>query len=166
MLNRKELEALNPDLTPELMAKVDEIMEQYRDKPGCLIPVLEECQETVGYLPVELQEYISIGLNIPGSTIYGVVTFYSFFSMVPKGRNTIKVCLGTACYVRGTKDIMKRLTGEFKLEVGQTTEDRRFSLEAVRCLGACGLAPVVVVNEDTYGGVRPDKVPDILDKYE
>ena len=166
MLNRKGLEALNPDLTPELMTKVDEIMERYRDKPGCLIPVLEECQETVGYLPVELQEYISIGLNIPGSTIYGVVTFYSFFSMVPKGRNIIKVCLGTACYVRGTKDIMKRLTGEFKLEVGQTTEDRRFSLEAVRCLGACGLAPVVVANEDTYGGVRPDKVPDILTKYE
>lgn len=166
MLNRKNLEALNPDLTLELMTKVDEIIDRYRDKPGCLIPVLEECQETVGYLPVELQEYISIGLNIPGSTIYGVVTFYSFFSMVPKGRNTIKVCLGTACYVRGTKDIMKRLTGEFKLEVGQTTEDRRFSLEAVRCLGACGLAPVVVVNEDTYGGVRPDKIPDILNKYE
>ena len=114
MLNRKNLEALNPDLTLELMTKVDEIIDRYRDKPGCLIPVLEECQETVGYLPVELQEYISIGLNIPGSTIYGVVTFYSFFSMVPKGRNTIKVCLGTACYVRGTKDIMKRLTGEFK----------------------------------------------------
>jgi NADH-quinone oxidoreductase subunit E len=166
MLNRKELEALNPDLTPELMTKVDEIIDRYRDKPGCLIPVLEGCQETVGYLPVELQEYISIGLNIAGSTIYGVVTFYSFFSMVPKGRNIIKVCLGTACYVRGTKDIMKRLTGEFKLEVGQTTEDRRFSLEAVRCLGACGLAPVVVVNEDTYGGVRPDKVADILNKYE
>ena len=166
MLNRKNLEALNPDLTPELMTKVDDIMDRYRDKPGCLIPVLEECQETVGYLPVELQEYISIGLNVPGSTIYGVVTFYSFFSMVPKGRHTIKVCLGTACYVRGTKDIMKRLTGEFKLQVGQTTEDRRFSLEAVRCLGACGLAPVVVVDEDTYGGVRPDKVPDILNKYE
>ena len=166
MLNRKNLEALNPDLTPELMTNVDDIMDRYRDKPGCLIPVLEECQETVGYLPVELQEYISIGLNVPGSTIYGVVTFYSFFSMVPKGRHTIKVCLGTACYVRGTKDIMKRLTGEFKLEVGQTTEDRRFSLEAVRCLGACGLAPVVVVDEDTYGGVRPDKVPDILNKYE
>jgi NADH:ubiquinone oxidoreductase subunit E len=86
--------------------------------------------------------------------------------MVPKGRHTIKVCLGTACYVRGTKDIMKRLTGEFKLEVGQTTEDRRFSLEAVRCLGACGLAPVVVIDEDTFGGVRPDKVPEILNKYE
>ena len=166
MLNLKNLEALNPDLTPEMMTKVDDIIDRFRDKPGCLIPVLEECQETVGYLPAELQEYISVRLNIPGSTIYGVVTFYSFFSMVPKGRNTIKVCLGTACYVRGTKDIMKKLTGEFKLEVGQTTEDRRFSLEAVRCLGACGLAPVVVVNEDTYGGVRPDKVAGILNKYE
>ena len=162
----QDLEALNPDLTAEVMKEVDEIIDRYRNKSGSLIPVLEECQQIVGYLPVELQEYIGKGLNVPGSTVYGVVTFYSFFSMVPKGRNIIKVCLGTACYVRGTKDIMKRLTGEFKLEVGQTTEDRRFSLEAVRCLGACGLAPVVVVNEDTYGGVRPDKVPDILNKYE
>ena len=166
MLNRKNLEALNADLTPDVMTKVDEIIDRYRDKPGNLIPVLEECQETVGYLPVELQEYISEGLNVPGSIIYGVVTFYSFFSMAPKGRHIIKVCLGTACYVRGTKDIVKRLTGEFHLVVGQTTEDRLFSLEAVRCLGACGLAPVVVVDQDTYGGVRPDKVAETLDKYE
>ena len=162
----KNLEALNPDLTSEVMSKIDEIIYNYRGKPGCLILVLEECQEIVGYLPVELQEYIGKGLNIPESTIYGVVTFYSFFSMVPKGRHTIKVCLGTACYVRGTKAILKRLTGKFNLEIGQTTEDRRFSLEAVRCLGACGLAPVMVVDNDTHGGMRPDKVTDILDQYE
>ena len=166
MLKPENLAEINPDLTPELISQVDEIIDRFRTKPGSLIPVLEECQRIVGYLPVELQQYIGQGLNVPGSTIYGVVTFYSFFSMVPKGRHTIKVCLGTACYVRGTKNIIKRLKDGFGLEVGQTSEDRRFSLEAVRCLGACGLAPVVVVNEDTHGGVRPDKVGDILDLYE
>ncbi|MBW1863988.1 MAG: NAD(P)H-dependent oxidoreductase subunit E [Deltaproteobacteria bacterium] len=148
------------------MSKVDEAIDHYKGKPGSLIPVLEGCQEIVGYLPVELQEYIGKGLNIPDSTIYGVVTFYSLFSMVPKGRHIIKVCLGTACYVRGTKAILKRLTGKFNLEVGQTSEDRRFSLEAVRCLGACGLAPVIVVDSDTHGGMKPDKVTEILDRYE
>ena len=162
----KNLETVNPDLPKGVMSKVDEMIYNYRNKPGSLIPVLEECQETVGYLPVELQEYIGKGLNIPNSTIYGVVTFYSFFSMVPKGRHVIKVCLGTACYVRGTKAILKRLTETYKLEVGQTTEDRRFSLEAVRCLGACGLAPVVVVDSDTHGGLKPDKIAGILDRYE
>ena len=166
MHHAKNLEALNPDLTAEVMSQVDEIMDRYRGKPGCLIPVLEECQGVVGYIPVELQEYIGKGLNIPGSTIYGVVTFYSFFSMVPKGRNVIKVCLGTACYVRGTKNIINKLGEKFGLEIGQTTEDRRFSVEAVRCLGACGLAPVMVINEDTHGAVRPDRVKDILDRYE
>jgi NADH:ubiquinone oxidoreductase subunit E len=165
MQHLQDLEAINPDLNSQVIGEVDKIIAKYKGKPGCLIPVLEECQETVGYLPVELQEYIGRELNIPGSTIFGVVTFYSFFSMVPKGRNVIKVCLGTACYVRGTKNIVKRLSDEFNLTVGQTTEDRRFSLEAVRCLGACGLAPVVVVNKDTHGGVRPDRIGEILDQY-
>lgn len=162
----KNLEEVNPDLTAEIMSQVDGIIEKFKDKPGCLIPVLEECQRVVGYLPVELQEYIGKGLNIPGSTIYGVVTFYSFFSMVPKGRHIIKLCLGTACYVRGTKHILKRFTEDLKLTPGQTTEDRRFSLETVRCLGACGLAPAVVVDGDTHGRVRPDKVAEILSQYE
>jgi NADH:ubiquinone oxidoreductase subunit E len=162
----QDLEVLNPDLTPEVMKKVDGIIDRYRNKPGGLIPVLEECQETVGYLPVELQEYISKGLNVPGSTVYGVVTFYSFFSMVPKGRHTVKVCMGTACYVRGIAEVLNRLRSTFNLEVGDTTEDRRFSLEAVRCLGACGLAPVIVIDEDTHGDVRPDTISDILSRYD
>jgi NADH:ubiquinone oxidoreductase subunit E len=166
MFYGQNLETINPDLTPEVMAKVDEIIDAHKGKPGCLIPVLEECQGVTGYLPVELQEYISEALNIPGSTIYGVVTFYSFFSMVPKGRHIIKVCLGTACYVRGTKNIMKALVDKLGLQVGQTTEDRRFSLEAVRCLGACGLAPVMVVDEDTHGGVTLARIENILDRYE
>lgn len=165
MRYRENLEALNPDLTPQVMAKVDEIIARHKDKPGCLIPVLEECQTIVGYLPLELQDYIGSRLNIPGSTLFGVVTFYSFFSMVPKGRHLIKVCLGTACYVRGTKNIFQKISEEFNLEVGETTEDRRFSLEAVRCLGACGLAPAVVIDEDTHGNVKPDKVKDILSNY-
>ena len=166
MFYGQNLETINPDLRPEVMAKVDEIIDAHKGKPGCLIPVLEECQGVTGYLPVELQEYISKALNIPGSNIYGVVTFYSFFSMVPKGRHIIKVCLGTACYVRGTKTIMKVLVDKLGLQVGQTTEDRRFSLEAVRCLGACGLAPVMVVDEDTHGGVTLDRIENILDRYE
>ena len=166
MYEAETLVAINPDLTPELMAKVDEIIDRYRDKPGSLIPVLEGSQNLVGYLPVELQEYIAERLNVPGSTVYGVVTFYSFFSMVPKGRHTIKVCLGTACYVRGTKNIIKKLKEGFGLQLGQTSEDRRFTLQAVRCLGACGLAPAVVIDEDTHGGVKPDKVGDILARYE
>lgn len=156
----------NPDLTPEMMGKVDRIIDRFRGVPGCLIPVLEDCQEAVGYLPLELQDYIGAKLNIPGSTIYGVVTFYSFFSMFPKGRHTVKVCLGTACYVRGIAEVLNRLQSRFQMEVGGTTEDRRFSLEVVRCLGACGLAPVVVVDDDTHGGVSPDRILKILERYE
>jgi NADH-quinone oxidoreductase subunit E len=161
----QSLSEINPDLTPEIMTKVDEIVASHRGKPGSLIPVLEEVQGVSGYLPVELQEYIARGLNVPASTVYGVVTFYSFFSMVPKGRHNIKVCMGTACYVRGIGEVLNRLQSEFKLEVGKVSEDRRFSLEVVRCLGACGLAPVVVVGSDTHGGVTPDRVVEILDRY-
>lgn len=165
MHDRAYLQTINSDLTPEVMAEVDRILDTFRGKPGCLIPVLEGCQEAVGYLPVELQEYIGKHLSIPGSTIYGVVTFYSFFSMVPKGRHTIKICLGTACYVRGTKRIMNVLTEKLGLELGQTTPDRRFSLQAVRCLGACGLAPVMVVDDDTHGGMTIDRIEGILNRY-
>jgi NADH:ubiquinone oxidoreductase subunit E len=162
----KDLWTINPDMTPEIMKKVDGVIDHYKSKQANLIPALEECQEIAGYLPVELQRYIGRGLNIPGSTIYGVVTFYSYFSMVPKGRHTIKVCMGTACYVLGIGEVLSRIQSEFGLEVGGTTEDRRFSLEAVRCLGACGLAPVMVVDSDTHGGVRPDRVLKILSRYE
>jgi NADH:ubiquinone oxidoreductase subunit E len=165
MHHARNLESVNPDLTVDVMTQVDEIIDRNKGKPGCLIPVLEECQGVVGYLPVELQEYIGSLLNIPGSTIYGVVTFYSFFSMVPKGRYTIKVCMGTACYVLGIAEVLDRIKSTFNLEVGRTTEDRRFSLEAVRCLGACGLAPVVVVGNEVHGGVTPDGILDILNRY-
>jgi NADH:ubiquinone oxidoreductase subunit E len=166
MLRTDDMESLNPDLTPEVMGRVQGIITSHEGRPGSLIPVLEECQGVVGYLPVELQDYIADTMNIPGSTIYGVVTFYSFFSMVPKGRHTIKVCMGTACYVRGIAEVLNRLKSVFHLEVGGTTEDRRFSLETVRCLGACGLAPVMVVDEHTHGGVTPESIFKILERYE
>jgi len=166
MHDLQSLESINPDLNSDVMSQVDEIIDRNKGKPGCLIPVLEEVQGVAGYIPVELQEYIGSRLNIPGSNIYGGVSFYSFFTMVPKGRHMIKVCLGTACYVRGSKPILKRLSADLRLEVGQTTEDRRFSLESVRCLGACGLAPAVVIDEDTQDLVRPDKMSDILSQYE
>ena len=156
----------NPHLTPEVMIKVDELIDHYRNRQVNLIPVLEQCQDIVGYLPVELQEYIGRGLNIPGSTVYGVATFYSYFSMVPKGRHVIKVCMGTACYVRGIGEVLNRIKSLYNLEVGATTEDMRFSLEAVRCLGACGLAPVMVIDSDTHGGVSPDQISEILSRYE
>ena len=166
MIKAEELVSLNPDLTPEVMSRVDQIIDENRDKPGCLIPVLTECQGIVGYLPVALQDYIGEGIGVPASMVYGVVTFYSFFSMVPKGRHTIKVCMGTACYVRGIGEVMNRLQSEYNLEVGGTTDDRRFSLEAVRCLGACGLAPVVVVDADTHGGMTPERIMKVLERYE
>jgi NADH:ubiquinone oxidoreductase subunit E len=166
MQQARDLEALNPDLNADVMAQVDQIVDDHKGKPGSLIPVLEECQGLTGYLPAELLDYISDRLGVPGSTVYGVVTFYSFFSMTPKGRHTVKVCMGTACYVRGIGEVINRLLTEFGLQVGETTDDRRFSLEAVRCLGACGLAPVVVVDRDTHGGVMPDRIVEILNRYE
>ena len=127
---------------------------------------MRECQQVVGYLPVALMDYISAGLNLPASEVYGVASFYSLFSMTPKGRHTIKLCLGTACYVKGIKEVMSRIQNEFGLEEGGTSDDRRFSLEAVRCLGACGLAPVMVVGQDTHGDVSSDKIIDILERYQ
>ena len=165
MPQARDMEAQNPDLTEAVMQQIDEIIDRNKGKPGSLIPVLAECQALTGYLPVELQEYIAYGLNIPASTVFGVVTFYSFFSMVPRGRHTIKVCMGTACYVRGIAEVLNRIRSAYQINVGETTEDRRFSLESVRCLGACGLAPVVVVDSDTHGGVVPDKILNILEKY-
>jgi NADH:ubiquinone oxidoreductase subunit E len=166
MYTAEQLSQINPDFNVEIMSEVDRIINQFKGKPGNLIPVLEACQAVTGYLPVELQEYISEQLNIPSSTVYGVVTFYSFFTMVPKGRHTIRVCRGTACYVKGISAVLTRLRAAYNIGEGETTEDRRFSLDAVRCLGACGLAPVFVVDGDIYGGITPDRVVKILEQYE
>lgn len=154
------------DITEEMWSEIDEIIAANRDIPGSVIGVLRECQDVVGYLPVELIDYISYGLNLSRSEVFGIASFYSLFSLTPKGRHQIKVCMGTACYVKGIKEVISRIGNSFQLQEGCTTDDRRFSLEAVRCLGACGLAPVMVVGQDTYGDVKADKVIDTLEKYE
>jgi NADH:ubiquinone oxidoreductase subunit E len=156
----------HPDITDEMWTQIDKIIQTNRPIAGSIITALRECQDVVGYLPVELLDYISEGLNLPASDVYGVASFYALFSMTPKGRHTIKLCLGTACYVKGIKEVMSRIENEYNIEEGGTSEDRRFSLEGVRCLGACGLAPVMVIGQDTHGDVSSDKIIDILQKYE
>ena len=155
----------HPDITNEMWASVDELIADNRDVAGSVISVMRKCQDVVGYLPVELIDYISDGLNLSRSEVYGVASFYSLFSFEPKGRHLIKVCMGTACYVKGIKESISRIENQYDIKEGGVSEDRRFSLEAVRCLGACGLAPVVVVDQDTYGDVKADKVVETLEKY-
>lgn len=150
----------------EELSRVDAIILRYHSRPGSLIPVLEEVQEAIGYLPKSIQNRVALGLTIPFSEVYGVVTFYSFFTMKPRGKHTIRCCLGTACYVRGGKKIMERLSQELEITPGDTTRDRRFSLETVRCLGACGLAPVMMVGEDTFRQVKPTKISSVIQDYE
>jgi len=156
----------HPDISTEMWKDIDNIIIENQQKPGSLISVLRRSQDVVGYLPPELMDYISIGLNISKSEVYGVTTFYSLFSMTPKGRHTIKVCMGTACYVKGIKESVDRISNEYSLDFGETSSDRRFSMESVRCLGACGLAPVVVIGQDTLGDVKPDNILNILSRYE
>ncbi len=153
------------DINDDMWAQIDAVIEKNRTISGAVITVLRECQDIAGYLPVELLDYIGQGLNLPASSVYGVASFYSLFSMVPKGRHTIKMCLGTACYVKGIKEAMSRIENQFQVKEGGTTDDRQFTLEAVRCLGACGLAPVMVVDQDTHGDVSSDKVLEVLDSY-
>ena len=152
-------------ITEEMWQEVDEIIRRNQGKRGVLIQALEECQNVCGYLPVEVQERVAKGLNIPGSTVYGVVTFYSFFTMIPRGRHTIRVCMGTACYVKGGKANLDYIQNEFKLKAGGTGKDMRFSLDSVRCLGACGMAPAVAVDGDTYAQVGEENIRKILKRY-
>ena len=154
------------EFTAAELSTVDAIIEQYRSKPGSLIPVLEDVQDALGYLPASIQKKIALGLGVPFSEVYGVVTFYSFFTMVPRGKHTVKCCLGTACYVRGGKKILEKLSGTLGIEPGETTADRLFSLETVRCLGACGLAPVITADDETFRHVKPTKVVELLKDYE
>lgn len=154
------------DYTEDVAASLDAIIRRYKNKPGSLIPVLQEAQEIVGYLPPVVQRHIARGLRIPVSEVHGVVSFYSFFTMKPKGKHNIRVCLGTACYVKGAEEIVKKLSDGLKINVGGITSDRKFSLETVRCLGACGLAPVVVIDKDTHGAINPVKALDLLKEYE
>ncbi|OPL17524.1 MAG: NADH dehydrogenase [delta proteobacterium ML8_D] len=152
-------------LRAEEIKKIDVIIQKYKRQRGALIPILQKIQEYIGFIPVEAQKKVAKVLQIPEKDVYGVVTFYSFFTMIPRGRINIRVCMGTACFVRGGKDILDRLVKELGIEPGQTTPDRNFSLQVNRCLGACGLAPVIVVNDKFYQKVKPEKVMDIINSY-
>lgn len=140
-------------------------IENHKDMKGGLIPVLHTIQDLYGYLPEKELECVSDGLNIPMTEIYGVASFYSFFSLEPKGKHVIRVCLGTACYVRGSQKIIDEVAEELKIKLGETTSDGLFTFEATRCLGACGLAPVLMIDGKVYGGLSPDKIHGILSKY-
>jgi NADP-reducing hydrogenase subunit HndA len=151
--------------TPEQEKQLLEVIAQYKDTQGSLMPILQHAQEIYGYLPIEVQTIIAKETGIPLEKIYGVVTFYAQFSLNPKGKYKISVCLGTACYVKGSGDIYNKLSEKLGIEGGSCTPDGKFSLEACRCIGACGLAPVLTVNEDVYGRLTVDDVDGILAKY-
>jgi NADH:ubiquinone oxidoreductase subunit E len=145
--------------------KLNAIISDSKGSPDALIEVLHQSQEAFGYLPKDLLTQVAYGLNMPLNRVYGVVTFYNLFTMVPKGRHTISVCLGTSCYVRGGKRIMEHVKDLLQIEDGGTTEDMRFSLESIRCMGACALAPVVRLDKDLYSHVTVTKIPEILSRY-
>lgn len=157
---------ITPEIAPEMWEEVDAIINRHKHTAGALITVLREAQSVVGYFPQELMERIADGMNLPASEVFGVVSFYSLFSLTPKGRHTVKICTGTACYVKGVREVVNRISGKYGIRQGETTDDRRFNLEEVRCLGACGLAPVMVVDDDTHGDVTADSVVALLEQYD
>lgn len=147
------------------LVKAKQIIEEHKTVKGALIPVLHGIQELYGYLPEHVLQIVSEELNIALTEIYGVATFYSFFSLEPKGEFVIRVCMGTACYVKGAQPILDKLAEDLNLEVGKTTEDGKFTLESCRCIGACGLAPVITINEKVYGRLQVEDIPGILKEY-
>ena len=150
-----------PEQEKQLLAVIDEL----KGTEGALIPILHKAQEIYGYLPIEVQKMIAEGLGVSLADIYGIVTFYARFTLNPKGENALAVCLGTACYVKGSGDIINKAQEILGIGVGECTPDRKFSIEATRCIGACGLAPVMTINDDVYGRITADDVPGIIAKY-
>jgi NADH:ubiquinone oxidoreductase subunit E len=149
----------------ELLARLDEVLKAYRHKPGALIPVLQIAQGIFGYLPEEAVKHIALGLGKSYSEVAGVVGFYSFFTTTPRGKHLVRVCLGTACYVRGGNRVLEAIKKRLAIDVGQTTPDRQFSLEIARCFGACGLAPVITIDEEVHHRVKANRIEEILDRY-
>jgi NADH:ubiquinone oxidoreductase subunit E/FixJ family two-component response regulator len=160
-----EKEKEREDFPPSMLNEIDRVIQQYKDKPGSSIPVLQRCQAIVGYLPPPVQKIIARGLGLTPADIHSIVSFYSFFTMKPRGDHNIRICLGTACYVKRVEEVLNKLKNDLKIDVGEVTEDKKFSIETVRCLGACGLAPVMVIDDETYGAITPKKIPDILKEY-
>ena len=152
--------------TQEQEEELLHVINEKRNEKGCLMPIMQEAQEIYGYLPYEVQKIISDELSVPMEKIYGIATFYSQFNLYPKGRYQVSVCLGTACYVKGSGAIYDKLQELLEISDGECTPDGKFSLDSCRCVGACGLAPVMMVNDDVYGRLTVDDVEGILEKYE
>lgn len=163
---RKVISTLPFSDTAEQKAKLDAAIAENKDIPGAVMPVLQAAQDIYGYLPYEVQLRIAEGLGVPLEEVYGVATFYSQFALSPKGKYHISVCLGTACYVKGSGDILAKITELTGVEAESCSADGKFSLTACRCIGACGLAPVITINDDVYGRLTVDEIADILKKYE
>ncbi len=151
--------------TAEQLKKLHAVIDEAKNTPGCLMHILQEAQGIYGYLPMEVQKTIAEGLGISLSEVYGVATFYSQFSLKPKGKHRISVCLGTACYVKGSDKILAEIEKQLGIKCGECTEDGLFSIDSCRCVGACGLAPVMMIGEEVYGKLTPDMVKGILDSY-
>lgn len=149
----------------ELLKRLDDVLAEQKDKPGGLIPALQTAQAIFGYLPEAVMRRIAQAFDKSYSEVAGVVSFYSFFSTVPRGKFVVRVCLGTACYVRGGNEVLRAMKDKLGIDVGQTTSDRLFSLEVGRCFGACGMAPVLMVNDDLHQRVKPAKLGELLEKY-
>ena len=152
--------------TKEQEEQLREVIRQYKDIPGATMPIMQAAQDIYGYLPEEVQIIIAEELDIPLSEVYGVASFYAQFTLNPKGKYRISVCLGTACYVKGSADVLTAIEKQLSIQPGGLTPDGKFSLDACRCVGACGLAPVMMINDDVYGRLTADQVGPILDKYE
>ncbi len=153
-------------LTGQENIKVDEIISEYKKSRNSIIPVLQQIQDTVGFLPLDVQRKVARGIGVPEKDVYGVVTFYSFFTMIPRGKYNIRVCMGTACFVKGGKQITDNIRKGLQIEPGQTTPDRIYSLQVNRCVGACGIAPVIIINDKVYKKVDPDTVMDIVNSLQ
>ena len=159
-------EVRDPVDIPENFKKLQQIIDEYKGKPGSLIPIMQKAQDIFGYLPMKVQQYIADELNVPLQNIYGISTFYAQFTLEPKGEHSIGLCMGTACYVRGAQLVLDKIQEQLGISMGETTKDRKFTLVATRCLGCCGLAPVMMIDDDVYGRLTPDKIPEILKKYQ
>lgn len=162
---KKKLTTVAFNGTAEQFAQLDELIAKHKDEKGALMPVLQGAQGIFGYLPIEVLNHIALSMDVPLSEVYGVASFYSQFILNPKGEYAVAVCLGTACYVKGAGLLMDKLESLLGIKNGEISADRKFSLDATRCIGACGLAPVLTVNEEVYGRLTPDMIKGILDKY-
>jgi NADH-quinone oxidoreductase subunit E/NADP-reducing hydrogenase subunit HndA len=159
------MSSVKVELKQEQINTIHSICDSFGNQEGELINILHKAQETFGYLPAEIQEVIAEKLEIAAARVYGVVTFYSFFTMIPRGEFPVSICTGTACYVRGAQKVLDEFKKELNIAVGETTGDGKFSLSCLRCVGACGLAPVVLVGEKTFGRVAPDDVKSIIEQF-